>query len=316
MNRWKEIAAALAARSDNFWHDMDFEPMSADAPPPELQFARSDGVAVSKAVMPALRTSAGRRPPQAIYVVSRANEESTLVAEGREPLRLAPGEFVIGSTETPGRWTVNGAHTVCSIHVESALFREHFAEDPDGYVARRLRMHPGLREVLGQLMDTALSISEGGSFEAAGRPLVSAFLDLLALSLREDIVQDDQSRTGLDIRRGQIERYIRTAFFDPNLSIEQIAAHLGVTPRYVQLAMAAGGSTPTRYLKQLRLEASKALLDVDRGKSITEVAFECGFGSSAHFATEFRKQYGVSPRAYRRSGRQAFSPVLKAAREN
>jgi AraC-like DNA-binding protein len=37
------------------------------------------------------------------------------------------------------------------------------------------------------------------------------------------------------------------------------------------------------------------------GRSITSVAFEHGFNSSAHFSTLFRRKYGLSPREVARA---------------
>ncbi len=39
------------------------------------------------------------------------------------------------------------------------------------------------------------------------------------------------------------------------------------------------------------------------GKSVTEVAFECGFGSSAYFISAFKAKYGVTPGKYLRENR-------------
>ncbi|MEI6075077.1 MAG: AraC family transcriptional regulator [Verrucomicrobiota bacterium] len=38
----------------------------------------------------------------------------------------------------------------------------------------------------------------------------------------------------------------------------------------------------------------------DSARSVTDVAFACRFQSSQYFATVFRKQFGLSPRAWRR----------------
>jgi AraC-like DNA-binding protein len=78
---------------------------------------------------------------------------------------------------------------------------------------------------------------------------------------------------------------------------------LEITPRYVQIALASEGLTPTEYLKACRLQAARRLLSSNAlaDRSITEIAFECGFTSSAHFSTEFRKCFGQSPRTFRQS---------------
>ncbi|MGL5354368.1 MAG: helix-turn-helix domain-containing protein [Clostridium sp.] len=56
--------------------------------------------------------------------------------------------------------------------------------------------------------------------------------------------------------------------------------------------------TPIEYLIKLRLEKAKKLL---RGgtKTITEIALQCGFNSTSHFSSCFRKQYGNSPTEYK-----------------
>ena len=56
--------------------------------------------------------------------------------------------------------------------------------------------------------------------------------------------------------------------------------------------------TPMDYLMQVRLEQSKKLL---RRKeiSVTEIAIRCGFNSSAHFSSSFRKNYQMTPTEYR-----------------
>lgn len=58
--------------------------------------------------------------------------------------------------------------------------------------------------------------------------------------------------------------------------------------------------TPIKYLKEIRVEKSKTLL---RRMEIpmTEIAERCGFGSSAHFAAEFKRITEVTPSKYRES---------------
>lgn len=58
------------------------------------------------------------------------------------------------------------------------------------------------------------------------------------------------------------------------------------------------GVTPIHYLIGLRIEKSKELLRRNE-LSITEVGAVSGFGSSTHFAAEFKRLTGVSPSRYR-----------------
>lgn len=56
--------------------------------------------------------------------------------------------------------------------------------------------------------------------------------------------------------------------------------------------------TPGEYLQNMRLQAACRMLSNGRC-SITEVALNCGFGSSSYFTKVFRRVYGCTPSAYR-----------------
>lgn len=57
------------------------------------------------------------------------------------------------------------------------------------------------------------------------------------------------------------------------------------------------GKTPMEYLNRVRLERAKKLLTAG-DKSVTEIAFECGFSSLSYLSARFRGFYGVSPLEY------------------
>ena len=57
--------------------------------------------------------------------------------------------------------------------------------------------------------------------------------------------------------------------------------------------------TPGKYLNRLRVEAAAGLLLSQPEKSITDIAFDCGFTSSQYFATSFKNHFGGSPLQYR-----------------
>ncbi|WP_164491707.1 helix-turn-helix domain-containing protein [Staphylospora marina] len=58
------------------------------------------------------------------------------------------------------------------------------------------------------------------------------------------------------------------------------------------------GSTPGRYLRNLRLHTAAQLLR-NRNHSITSIAFETGFHSLSAFERAFKSKFGVTPSEYR-----------------
>jgi AraC-like DNA-binding protein len=60
------------------------------------------------------------------------------------------------------------------------------------------------------------------------------------------------------------------------------------------------GVSPHRYMLVHRVNRAKEMMS-DQMVSLTEIALECGFGSSSQFSVVFKKITGMSPREYRRA---------------
>lgn len=99
-------------------------------------------------------------------------------------------------------------------------------------------------------------------------------------------------------------KYLEEHFSDPMLSVGKLASVCSISDAYFRkLFKAVYGSSPRKYLIDVRIKKAKQLLNVNR-PSIQDVAFECGFSSVFHFcrcfndlvgctATEYHKYYGV-----------------------
>lgn len=62
------------------------------------------------------------------------------------------------------------------------------------------------------------------------------------------------------------------------------------------------GFSPADYLIELKMEEAKRLL-FSSSETITEIATDCGFYSSQHFATQFSKRVGMTPSLFRKQSR-------------
>ncbi|MEJ2444769.1 MAG: AraC family transcriptional regulator [Exilibacterium sp.] len=58
------------------------------------------------------------------------------------------------------------------------------------------------------------------------------------------------------------------------------------------------GLTPYAYLTQRRIEKAKRLL-IGTKSSIINVAISCGFSSSSHFSSAFKRSMGITPKVFR-----------------
>lgn len=69
-------------------------------------------------------------------------------------------------------------------------------------------------------------------------------------------------------------------------------------------------ATPSGHLTRIRLAHGARMLRDQPDLTVTEIAFAVGFKSSQHFATRFRKQFGVPPGTFR--GRREPASQLPA----
>jgi len=82
-------------------------------------------------------------------------------------------------------------------------------------------------------------------------------------------------------------------------SARDVLSALGLSYRQVSRHFSAEfGISPKRYQVEARIREAQRLLS-GTGQSITSIAFELGYPSSQHFATQFRGQTGVTPGAWR-----------------
>ena len=297
---WQE--AGISTIGDSFGIQSDFLPLESEAPAPDFKFANAGGIGISRAVMPPLQIKGYGAPAiEPVYHVTRVNQESTIVVEGREPLRLAPNDLIINSSHARMTWTIARTYMTSSMHIAGSLIGQYL-ERPMDMVGRRLKLPFDLADTLGQIMDASLAMSDAGRFGEVGHRLGASFLNILALLPDADVPDERSQFVALDLRRRQIKNFIDKNFAKPGMSIDDIASYFQISARYVQRALATEGICPSEYLKKRRLEAAaKRLAEPEASKvSITKVAFDCGFGSSAHFSTEFRRYSGYSPRDYRK----------------
>ena len=84
-----------------------------------------------------------------------------------------------------------------------------------------------------------------------------------------------------------------------HLTLEKIAqAGLVSKSTCIRLFKEYTGKSPIDFLNRYRLEVSSQLLK-NSHRSITDIAFECGFSQASYFNRQFKKEYGSSPNQYR-----------------
>ncbi len=86
---------------------------------------------------------------------------------------------------------------------------------------------------------------------------------------------------------------------DGNVSLEQVARAAGFSAfHFHRVFRAQFGETLQEFVTRLRVEKAIFLMRYRPEKKLTDIALDCGFGTSANFTRVFRKRLGVNPRAF------------------
>jgi AraC-like DNA-binding protein len=82
-----------------------------------------------------------------------------------------------------------------------------------------------------------------------------------------------------------------------NLTIDWLAQRHNISARYIQMIFESEQTTLSIFLLERRLaRVHEVLSDLRRSsRSISAIAFECGFGDLSYFNRAFRKRYGMTP---------------------
>ncbi|MCF2904958.1 helix-turn-helix transcriptional regulator [Octadecabacter sp. CECT 8868] len=92
-----------------------------------------------------------------------------------------------------------------------------------------------------------------------------------------------------------------TLFLDPSLSLQRLSQHVGALPNQVSQTLNQEiGASFFDYVARWRIEASKPLI-MKGDASVLAVALDVGFNSRSTFYKAFKRETGMTPKAYRAS---------------
>ena len=152
--------------------------------------------------------------------------------------------------------------------------------------------------VLGELAQAAAEGKSGVGLDEIGQFFASRFVEVV--SARSPKAAPATSR---DRRRAVETALWIDAHSQNEIDLEHAAEQAGVSPfHFLRLFSSVLGVTPHQYLVRSRLRHAARLLAED-GISITDVAYEVGFGDLSNFVRTFHRAAGVSPRKFREASR-------------
>ncbi|SFO22966.1 transcriptional regulator, AraC family [Pseudonocardia ammonioxydans] len=170
-----------------------------------------------------------------------------------------------------------------------------------GATARTLTTHTGMGSVLGAFIRQVLVLDDDSLQRSAGT-LAASTLNLLSEALAAEpggAVTPAEAARRHDLQRAKDA--LRDNLHDAEHTMDDLCRDLGVSRRYLQTLFRDGGSTPSGWLREARMERARQLL---RTTDLTTeaVAERCGFKDYSHFHRTFKAHSGRAPGAFRRGG--------------
>ena len=205
----------------------------------------------------------------------------------------APGEAVTL------RWHGMTSHSTLQLHLPESMIKRIEDELLDeSREIQPLRSTLGLKDPLIEQVMAGLSAAARARApdlyaETAG--------ELLAMHILGGHKASPSSAHHEDRRLQRVDTFMRENMARP-LTLEMLAAEAGISRFHLlRVFRRAYGESPLRRLTRFRMEQAKLLLR-SKEESITTIAALCGYENPSHFATAFRRLYGMSPRDYRKQG--------------
>ena len=125
----------------------------------------------------------------------------------------------------------------------------------------------------------------------------------LLLDIIGQYLVENEFYTQSQIRDEKIEEALNYISRNLHLKINLKCAAKLTNLSYIQFLrrfQKSTGVTPTEYIASLRVQKAKTLLS-DTDYRIKEIAEKCGFESEYYFSNFFKKNLGLSPKAFRNS---------------
>lgn len=216
----------------------------------------------------------------------------------------APGHAIIFSTALPFSSAIaalrpGGQYTQLLARLSGPMLRQRLSH-VDLLTNHVFDVSTGSGRVLKSLLE--LGVAEGSRFsEIQSRHFGDMVLDAVANMLREVTIPDSLRPMGEGSCRTRLRQaaltFIERHLSQPTLDVEKVAAHCGVSERYLHTAFAEAGIRLGAHMRAMRLERARVALrdPVLRSRSVSEIALQWGYGDPGHFSRAYKAHFGVAP---------------------
>jgi len=226
-------------------------------------------------------------------------EGRAILEQGRHYKQVDSGSLYLEDDRRPRRLTLGSRCRAFCISVPVRHLVERLP-DWERFTQNPIRLDPALSPIFqDHVRSLRRLLAAPDATDAAD--MESPTYDLLALSLNATGLSMSPAPSRLDnYHVTRIKAFIREHLCDPALDTDFIASGVGLSARHIQRLFTAQSQHVMEWVWQERLDSCyRRLMQPATEVSISDIAYEWGFSSPAHFSRVFRYRYGASPREIR-----------------
>jgi len=239
--------------------------------------------------------------PAYLFVIP-FDDRTAVKLEGKV-LTCGPGRIFCLSPGIPHQeLTSGGAPRYIAVMINKRFFERQLAHYGAGRgVVFRGEAHDAPQNLLPCLKRFMI---EADDHPPGSAPVLSALSIEVCHVLIRAIVRTPAPRDRMTerVEVGRVIEHLH-AHLGEKATVEGLAGIARLSPsHFTRIFRKETGKAPMAYVQALRLERSKKLL-LAGDRTITDIALECGFGSSSYLSACFQKRYKMTPREYQKGGK-------------
>jgi AraC-like DNA-binding protein len=235
------------------------------------------------------------------YEVCLQVEGDCRLTQGGRSVRVRPREMVLYDSQQPYRMTFSGPYRQIALKLPRRLLQDR-VPCLDTLIARQMSGQSLPGRFLFDFIITMCDVKRESARESLINRLEAHVIDLLATALSE-IASEQPLSANRQAQLARVKAHILAHLDDPGLCPAEIARQQSISHRSLYELFAGEDLQVSKWIKAQRLERIRRDLGDSLLSSwpITTIALRRGFKDFSHFSRAFRAQYGISPRAYRKS---------------
>lgn len=239
------------------------------------------------------------------YLITIPGASTIDFSQSGRQVECKPGGFIMQRSHLPYRFSYSRPNRMWVLKVPVQTLRARIGV-PERLVSMVFDASHGAGELMVEMVRLLVPRLQG--MDISSRQTVGTHLvDLLGLAVTSASPGHSDLTSVQSAHLYRAERYIRDHIKD-NITPQDVADACGISLRYIHTLFQSRNLSVRGWIYEQRLLLSdEALQYQGDARTISEIAYEYGFGSPASFSRLYKNRFGISPSEAREKHRKRLS---------